>query len=132
MLSVGPAILMALGGLAGFSAVVMSAVAAHALPASLDAHAVTGIHAAIDMQGWHALALLFCALWMERAAGLARHLSAGAGTAFAVGLLLFCGAVYAHHLGGVSLGAVAPTGGVLLMAGWLALAASALAARRPS
>ncbi len=38
-----------------------------------------------------------------------------------MGTLLFCAAVYAFGLAGVSLDAVAPTGGILLMLGWLLL-----------
>ncbi len=60
-------------------------------------------------------------MWAARRGGLAQ----GAGAAFAVGTALFCGAVYAFGIGGVSLAAVAPTGGLLLIAGWLLLAASA-------
>jgi uncharacterized membrane protein YgdD (TMEM256/DUF423 family) len=46
-----------------------------------------------------------------------------------IGMLLFCGAVYSLGLAGVSLGLMAPTGGMLLMLGWLLLGASALRAR---
>ena len=42
------------------------------------------------------------------------------------GTLLFSGAVYLSGLAGVSLGPVAPTGGLLMIAGWLILAAAAL------
>jgi uncharacterized membrane protein YgdD (TMEM256/DUF423 family) len=42
---------------------------------------------------------------------------------------LFCGAIYRVGLAGVSMGLVAPTGGVLLMIGWLLLGVSALRAR---
>jgi len=130
MLSLGSAAALAAGGLLGFAAVVMAAVAAHALPDTMPPHAAAGVRAAIQMQAWHALALVFCALWIERAQGFARRLAGLAGTAFGLGALLFCGAVYAHDLAGVALGPVAPTGGMILMIGWLAIAASAVAARR--
>ncbi len=52
-----------------------------------------------------------------------------AGAAFVAGMLMFCGAVYALGLVGVSLGFVAPTGGIVLMIGWLLLGGSALRAR---
>jgi uncharacterized membrane protein YgdD (TMEM256/DUF423 family) len=80
------------------------------------------LDSALRMEGWHALALLATALWAPRG-GMAANL---AGAAFALGMLLFCGAVYARALAGVSLGPVAPTGGTLLMAGWLLLGLSAL------
>jgi uncharacterized membrane protein YgdD (TMEM256/DUF423 family) len=73
------------------------------------------------MAGWHALALMGVGLWSPRGGWLADL----AGAAFVVGLLLFCGATYSLGLAGVSLGILAPTGGTLLMIGWLLLAASA-------
>jgi uncharacterized membrane protein YgdD (TMEM256/DUF423 family) len=74
------------------------------------------------MQGWHALALLGTGLWAPRGGWLADL----AGAAFTVGMLLFCGALYTLGVQGMALGGVAPTGGVLLMVGWLLLAASAV------
>ncbi len=118
---------MALGALAGAGAVGMAAAAAHALQ-RLDAKALAAVQSAIQMQGWHALALVLTGLWVLRAPPLAHTLGNVAGAAFALGSLLFCGAVYAHHLAGIHSGPTAPVGGVLLMLGWLALAASALAA----
>ncbi len=114
-----------LGGLAGLGAVAMAAVAAHLLPESLDPRAGTMVRNAIQMQGWHALALLACGLWAERGGPLVDW----AGAAFTAGLVLFCGAVYALALGGLRLPMVAPVGGTLLMAGWALLAASALRRR---
>ena len=108
------------GGLYGASAVGMAAAAAHAL-GGLSPAMLHVVDSGIQMQGWHALALVAAGLWAQRRGGLAH----GAGAAFAVGTPLFCGAVYAFGLGGVSLAAVAPTGGLLLIAGWLLLAASA-------
>ncbi len=64
---------------------------------------------------------------MGGAGGRLAHL---AGAAFAIGLVLFCGGVYAIALGGVRLPDVAPTGGTILMLGWLLLGLSALR-RRP-
>lgn len=114
-----------LGAVAGFCAVVMAALAAHALPGRLDPAALVMVHSALRMQGWHALALLGCGLWAVRGGRLAD----GAGAAFVAGMLLFCGAVYAQALAGLHLGLVAPAGGLLLMLGWALLAASALRAR---
>ena len=121
---------MGLGALAGLGAVVMAAVAAHALPEGADPRAAEMLRSAIQMQGWHALALLTCGLWVERGGWLAARLTNWAGAAFAVGLLLFCGAVYTLALAGLRLPMLAPTGGSLLMLGWVLLAASALPARR--
>ena len=111
-----------LGSLAGFGAVAMAAFAAHGIA---DPAAARIVASGVQMQGWHALALFGIGLWTPLGARLAQ----AAGLAFALGMLLFCGAVYAHGLTGVSVGAVAPVGGTLLMVGWLLLAASAWRAR---
>ena len=111
-----------LGSIHGLIAVAMAALAAHAIPAA----AQPMVRDAIQMQGWHALALLFTGLWVARAGTLA-HL---AGAAFALGTLLFCGAIYCLALAGLRLPMLAPIGGTLLMLGWLLLALSAL--RRPA
>jgi uncharacterized membrane protein YgdD (TMEM256/DUF423 family) len=111
-----------IGGLAGAFAVAMAAAAAHALPARLDARAMDIVRSGIQMQGWHALALLATGLWAPRGGMLANC----AGAAFTAGLVLFCGAVYLLALAGIGTGPAAPAGGLLLMLGWLLLSASAL------
>ncbi len=111
-----------LGALAGLGAVAMAAFAAHGIP---DPTAQRIVGSGVQMQGWHALALLATALWAPRG-GLLTH---AAGLAFTIGLILFCGAVYTLGLAGTSWGILAPTGGIALMAGWLLLGCSALRAR---
>jgi uncharacterized membrane protein YgdD (TMEM256/DUF423 family) len=113
---------IALGGLAGFGAVAMAAFSAHGIA---DPTALRIVSSGVQMQGWHALALLGVGLWAPRGGWLAD----AAGAAFAAGLILFCGSVYTLGLAGMSWGILAPTGGILLMAGWLLLGASALRAR---
>ncbi len=108
------------GALAGFGAVAMAAVAAHGL-GGLDPAAQSMVREGVQMQGWHALALLFCGLWRERGGRLAD----AAGAAFVLGLLAFCGGVYSLGLYGVRLPNVAPIGGTVLMLGWLLLFAAA-------
>ena len=103
------------GALVGLSAVAMAAAAAHSLPAQFDAASMQMVRSALEMQGWHALALMFTGLWASRG-GIIAHLAGGA---FVIGILLFCGAVYALALFNVHLAAVAPLGGTLLMLGWL-------------
>ena len=110
-----------LGGLFGAGAVGMAAAAAHLL-AGLPPAALHVVESGVQIQGWHALALLGCGLWARARGGLAHWAAA----AFALGTVLFCAAVYAFGLAAVSLDAVAPTGGLLLILGWLLLAASAL------
>lgn len=118
-----------LGALAGLGAVAMAAVAAHAL-AGLAPGQLRAVDAAVQMQGWHALALVACGLWVERRGGPASGLVHWAAGAFVLGLLAFCGAVYASALGGIATGRLAPAGGTLLMLGWLLLGLAAL--RRPA
>jgi uncharacterized membrane protein YgdD (TMEM256/DUF423 family) len=118
---------LGIGALFGLTGVIMAAVAAHALPARLTPVALGLVHTAIEMQMWHALALLACAC-LGRIAPSKRVTFAGAG--FALGTLLFCGAVYSLALTGVELPGVAPTGGFLIMAGWLCL--GTLAFRGPT
>ncbi|MCO6418440.1 DUF423 domain-containing protein [Siccirubricoccus sp. KC 17139] len=115
-----------LAALLGLTAVGLAAWAAHGAPAVLDEVHLGMLERGLQMQGWHALALFGTALWAERRPGLLPQLAA---TAFGLGAILFCGAVYSHALRDVSLGRVAPIGGMLLMAGWALLGASALVRR---
>lgn len=112
-----------LGSLLGGLAVAAAAVAAHA---PLPPERLRGVLGAVQMQGWHALALLACGL-LAPLAGWPAH---AAGALFTLGLVLFCGAVWSPALGGPGLGAVAPVGGVALMLGWIALAWAGAAAGR--
>jgi len=113
-----------LGALAGLTGVAMAALAAHGL-SRLDPAALRMVESAVRMQGWHAPALVLTGIWAGRGGRLAQL----AGAAFALGLLLFCGAVYSLALRGVSWGVAAPAGGILLMLGWALLGLSALRAR---
>ena len=130
MLPVWPAVWMVFGALSGCGAVAMAAAAAHALPQKLTPKALDAVRAAIQMQGWHAIALVLVALWLLRAGPLPATVANLAGAAFALGLLLFCGSVYLGELAGLRFGPTAPAGGILLMVGWLLLALSALLAAR--
>ena len=115
------------GGLLGLTGVMMAALAAHALPGRISAADLAFVHTAIEMQMWHALALIGCGI-------LARHSPAiravtVAGWGFLLGTLLFCGAVYSLALAGTEIPAMAPTGGFLTMLGWISLASLALRRR---
>jgi uncharacterized membrane protein YgdD (TMEM256/DUF423 family) len=110
------------GSLAGLTAVAMAAFAAHG---GLQPLAVQIVDSGLRMQGWHALALLFTALWLPRGGTLA----AAAAVFFAFGLAAVCGSVYAFALLGPQFGRLAPLGGSALMLGWLLLALSVFRAR---
>jgi len=109
-------------GLSGALAVGMGAYAAHGLAGAPQELA----EKASRFQMYHALALLAVAQ-MQRTGGRLAILS---GMLFAVGSLLFCGALYAMAIGGLAVGFVAPYGGSAFILGWLALAGVAMAERR--
>jgi uncharacterized membrane protein YgdD (TMEM256/DUF423 family) len=97
----------------------MAAVAAHAVA---DDTARDIVRSGVQMQGWHALALLGTGLWAPRG-GRFCH---AAGLAFVLGTVAFCGAVYALAFAGIHAGPLAPIGGTLLMLGWAFLGISAI------
>ena len=109
-----------LGAVSGGLAVGLAAWAAHGLAPEVAAR----VQSALTMQGWHALALLAVGLLAERRRGPLPHL---AGLCFLLGQIGFAGAIWWRALQGTSLFAgLAPTGGMLLMAGWLLLALAGL------
>lgn len=114
---------IAVGGLLGLTAVALGAFAAHALEASGDARAVDLVNTAARYQATHALALVACGLLAVSAGpgSVAARWAGVAAALFLVGVLAFCGALYAIALVGWPLGAVAPVGGVSFMLGWACL-----------
>jgi uncharacterized membrane protein YgdD (TMEM256/DUF423 family) len=120
-------VLLVLACLFGAAAVALGAWAAHGLEAAAGPRAVALVETGVRYQLWHALAMIGAmalyrvlhaaamprgALWLARAAQL-----------FALGIILFCGALYVLAFGGPRwMGAIAPVGGAALIAGWLALA----------
>ena len=115
-------VLVALGALAGLAGVALSALAAHLTdPGSLD----------IAARFLLAHAPVLMALPALVAVGLVRHGAAlAAGFAIAAGATLFCGDLAIRSLAGLVLvPMVAPTGGVILMAGWALVLAAALLGR---
>lgn len=104
--------------LIGVSAVLLGATGAHLL--HLDARAAGVWQTAVGYHFWHALA--FCLVAFAAPQGRARRLALWA---FAVGILLFCGSLYALALGAPArLGVVTPIGGMAFVVGWLAMASS--------
>ncbi len=114
-------------GLNGFMAVGFAAYATHGLAGDPPAQALAQL--ASQFQLLHALAVLAAErLGREgrRAAGLACVL-------LTLGMVLFSGSLYAKALAGpLVVPLVTPAGGICLLAGWLALAASAFGPPRPS
>lgn len=104
---------------AGASAVILGALGAHALRAQLSAPMLDVWHTAVHFQFWHALALAVCA---SRPRTHATHLAA---VLLAIGIVLFCGSLYALALGMPgAIGVITPLGGLAFIAGWVALGVS--------
>lgn len=103
--------------LAGASGVLLGAFGAHALRGHLDAPAMGWWQTAVQYQLWHALAL---ALAVHAGRGRAGRVAV---VAFAIGIVLFSGSLYAMALGAPRwFGAITPLGGVGFIVGWIALA----------
>jgi uncharacterized membrane protein YgdD (TMEM256/DUF423 family) len=114
---------LALAALNGGIAVATGAYASHGLT---DQRTIELFRIAGQYQMWHALALAGVAALARLDGGPfgSPKLLAFAGWAFLVGIVLFCGSLYLLAVQGPSpLGAVAPVGGLSLMAGWAALVA---------
>ena len=110
-------------GLTGATAVVFGAFGAHALRGVLDARGTELWHTAVSYHFWHALALVLAVM---AGAGRARRVAIAA---FAIGIVIFSGSLYALALGAPRwFGAITPLGGVAVIVGWIALGI-ALAAR---
>jgi uncharacterized membrane protein YgdD (TMEM256/DUF423 family) len=116
----------------GFLAVALGAFGAHGLKSRLapladGAQRLGYWETAAHYHLAHALALGLCAVLASRAAGAAASVS---GYCFASGMLVFSGSLYAMALTGArGLGVVTPVGGLLLLAGWAALAVAAFSLR---
>jgi uncharacterized membrane protein YgdD (TMEM256/DUF423 family) len=100
----------------------MAAYQAHGLAGG----AATSVASAVQMQGLHALALLFIGLAADRGRAMIVNF---AGLAFTLGVILFCGTIYAGAVpafGFLHHGPLAPIGGSTLMLGWLLVLFSAM------
>ena len=105
-------------GLLGLSAVMIGAIAAHALT---DVQAVISVERAANYQLIHAVLLVVTTVLTGKFAGISRW-------CFLFGTIFFSGSIYVKYVFGLlDATKVAPTGGVLLMLGWLSLALSAKA-----
>jgi uncharacterized membrane protein YgdD (TMEM256/DUF423 family) len=114
-----PTAVALLVGVAGASAVLLGAFGVHALRGVLDARSSELWHTAVNYHAWHALALAL-------AVGLGRGRSGRFATwAFAIGIMLFSGSLYALALGAPHWsGIITPFGGLAFVIGWIALGLS--------
>jgi len=112
-------LILVLAGLMGAAGVALGAAAAHGQPGS-------GLDSASHMLLFHAAAVLGGAALVHQAM-LARTVGLIALFAFVVGAALFAGDITARaYLGHRLFPMAAPTGGTILIAGWLVLAVAAL------
>jgi uncharacterized membrane protein YgdD (TMEM256/DUF423 family) len=125
-----------IGALNGAVAVTLGAVGAHVLSPSVADTTRAIFETAVRYHFVHSLALLGIAALSPHVSPDtgARRLGA-AGAALTIGIVLFCGGLYALSVFDIAAGAnVAPFGGMMLIAGWLLLASAAFtrASRRAS
>ena len=122
-----PATTIATAAILALLAVIAGAAGTHALRDTLDAGALRTFETAARFQMYHALAMLAVGLLAMR--WQTRWLTA-ATALFGLGTLLFSGSLYTLALSGIGIfGAVAPVGGLCLMAGWASLIVAALRPR---
>lgn len=95
--------------LAGLS-VLFGAFGAHILKAHLDPRGLEIFRTGVDYQMFHSLALILAGV-----AGAPQKV----GLCFGLGVLFFCGSLYALAITQISiLGAITPFGGLLFLIGW--------------
>lgn len=125
-----------LAGLAGASAVAAAAYGAHGLNGAVTFSAQVKIYETGALfHALHALALTLTATLLAATEGrrgaFACWMLNIAALCFAAGIVLFCGGVYYQIVSGAQLAVpVVPAGGIAFMAGWVALALSALGFRK--
>lgn len=111
--------------LSGAMLVMLGAYAAHGLAARTTEAMVSAVETGVRYQAWHTLAIMIVLVWRQAQplAGQRWVLAL-----WALGMACFSGSLYLMALANLSLGIVTPIGGVLLMAGWLALGVVAISA----
>ena len=115
---------VALGAINLAVAVMLGAFGAHGLKARLTAEQIAWWHTGCEYHFIHALGLL--GLGVLAASRPALHLPPGIGISLQVGIVIFCGTLYALALGAPRwFGAITPIGGTAFIIGWVWLALAA-------
>ncbi|WP_234735453.1 DUF423 domain-containing protein [Tellurirhabdus bombi] len=113
------------GAVLGLLAVSLGAFGAHALRASLEASGRFDTYeTAVRYQFYHALALVAIGILLQlpTTSLVAAKTYSWAGYAYLIGVLIFSGSLYTICFTGITkFGAVAPIGGLALVAGWALL-----------
>jgi uncharacterized membrane protein YgdD (TMEM256/DUF423 family) len=109
----------------GLLGVAIGAFGAHALKSTLETNGrVDTFELAVRYQFYHALALLFLALWLGTNPG---SLIGWSGLLWTGGVILFSGSLYVYALTNIKgFAMVTPIGGLLLLAGWVVLLMGAI------
>lgn len=120
------------GAVWGFLGVAIGAFGAHALKPQLEAAGkAESFQTGVDYHIYMALALL--AVGILQVVGRSGPALQLAGWMFLVGAIFFSGSIYALSLTGVrGIWWVTPTGGLLILVGWAALAVAAGSVARPA
>lgn len=117
-------IFFAAGAIIGALGVAAGAFGAHALAGKLAPDRLELFELAARYQMIHALALIAAAYALQRWPSGIAH---AAGWLFLVGVVIFCGTIYALAWGAPRiLGAVTPIGGLSLIVAWVLLSVAAL------
>ncbi len=119
----------AVGSLALAAAVMLGAFGAHGLRGRLDAYSIGIYERAVFYHVAHALGLLIVSI-LPRVGLVAPSQAGWVSLLLFVGIVIFCGSLYALAITGVRLlGAVTPLGGLAFIAAWLLLAWTIVANR---
>jgi len=117
---------LAVAAVNGLLGVAAGAFGAHGLRSRVTPRHLEVFETAARYQMYHALALVAVAWLAQRAVG---PTTSAAGWCFLIGIIIFCGTLYAIPLTGSDWwGRLTPIGGLSLMMGWALLAWSALRA----
>lgn len=118
-------LLLVLGALNAFLAVLLGAFGAHALRARIEPRMMEVFQTGSEYHFYHALGLLAVGL-LARSYPDSRGIVIS-GVLMMLGILLFSGSLYALATTGIrGLGAITPVGGTAFLAAWLTLAIALL------
>ena len=124
-------LLLTLSGCAGFLTIALGAFGAHALKTSLSEYQMGIWETAIQYQMFHTLAMFICAAILLVKPQL-KSINA-AGLLFGLGMIFFCGSLFALALGAPRIvGAITPIGGVVWLIAWATLIKAAFSLRNLS
>ena len=113
--------LIVAGCLVLFAATALGAYGTHGVQGVVDAARWSAWEVAVDYQFYHGLGIIAAGILADRFP--ASRLVAWSGWVLLIGVAAFSGSIYATTIGApAATGALAPLGGLAMMAGWLLLA----------